>query len=230
MNLLQFETAIANETGLSATDEKQTIDDALNVAVQRVLEDTRCYVKKTDYTAFDGTSDDYTLDTGILDVVELFLTSSGTRYALARVSVQELIERRRVGAPGGSPTSYYAVTGANLIMFYPPPGASDTLSVYIIPVPTALSSPTDDPSTNALGGVPSILHEAIFFYACSRCASYDDDQTSAQGQRYRDWYDKEIVRYHKILREKGGSRNARAIVNEKRRKREFHTNDIYPGR
>jgi len=229
VNLLQFETAVANETGLSATDEKTTIDDALNVAVQRVLEDTHCYVKKTDYTGFDGVSGDYTLDAAILDIVELYLTSSSaTRYALARVSVSELIERRRVSVASGSPTSFYAVTGDNLMMFWPGPGTGDTLSVYSVPVPTALSVATDDPSTNANGGVPQILHEAIFFYACSRCASYDDDQTSAQGQRYSDWYDKEITRYHKILREKGGDRNARAIVNEKRRRRAFHTNDIYP--
>lgn len=229
MNLLQLETAVSNETGLSATDEKQVIDDALNVAVQRVLEDTHCYVVETDYTAFDGTSTDYDLDASILDVVEMFLTSSGTRYALTRVSVQDMIERRRVGLPGGSPVSFYATTGANKIMFWPPPGVSDTLSIYNVPLPTALAAPTDDPSNATTGGVPQILHEAIFLYACSRCASYDDDQTSAQGQRYRDWYDKEIVRYHKIIRGKGGSRNARAVVNDKRRRRRFHANDVYPG-
>lgn len=226
--LLQLETQVSNETGLHVVDEKQTIDDALIVAVQRVLEDTHCFVVKTDYTGFDGSSVDYTLDAAILDVVELYLTSGGTRYALTRVSVQELIDKRRVGLPGGSPVSFYAVTGANLIMFWPPPGTGDTLSVYGVPVPAPLANPTDDPSTSTYGGVPSILHEAIFFYACSRCASYDDDQTSAQGQRYRDWYDKELVRYHKIIRQKGGSRNARAVVNDKRKHRPFHDNSVYP--
>jgi hypothetical protein len=231
VNLLQFEVAVSNETGLSATDEKQEIDDALNVAVQRVLEDTHCFVKRVDYTGFDGTSVDYTLDSTILEIEEIYLTSGGTRYALERVSVPGLIEKRRVGLPGGSPTSHYAVTGANLMMFWPAPGANDTLTVYEVPTPTALSGPTDDPSSTSptnFGGIPQILHEAIFFYACSRAASYDDDQTSAQGQRYRDWYDKEIVRYRTILRKKGGDRNARAVVNDKRRRRPFHTNDVYP--
>ncbi len=227
---MQFETAVANEIGLSPVDEKQTIDDAINVAVQRVLEDTHCYVVKTNYTGFDGTSDDWTLDSAILVVKDLYLTSSaGTRYDLTRVSVEELNERRRVSLSAGSPTMFFAETGANLLMLWPAPGSGDTLTVYNVPTPTALSGPTDDPSTNSFGGVPQILHEAIFYHACRKGASYDDDQTSAQGQRYSDWYDKEIVRYHKIIREKGGSRNARAIVNEKRRRRAFHDNSVYPG-
>lgn len=229
MNLLQLETAVANETGLSATDEKTTLDDAINVAVQRVLEDTHCYVKKIDYTGFDGINGDYTLDSTILEIEDLYLTSSaGTRYALIRVSIQELNERRRVSLAAGSPTTHFAETGANLFMFWPAPGTGDTLTLYHIPSPAALSGPTDDPSTASLGGIPQILHRAIFYFACSEAASYDDDQTSAQGQRYRDWYDKEITRYKKILRKKGGDRNARAVVNEKRRRRQYHTNDIYP--
>ena len=64
MNLAQFETACGNELGLNTTAEKTTIDDAINAGVLRVLEDTHCYVKKTDFTGFDGTSVDYTMDSG----------------------------------------------------------------------------------------------------------------------------------------------------------------------
>lgn len=229
MNLSQFETAVANELGLSTTNEKTTIDDAINQAVQRVLEDTHCYVKETDYTGWDGTSLNYTLDAAILDIVEVQLTSTGVTYPLERLSIIDILERRRTGQPSGSPTRFYAVSGANLLLFYPAPGANDTLVTYYVPVPTALSAGTDDPSTTTLGGVPTILHEAIFLYACSKLASYDDDQTSSQGQRYRDWYKEEITRYREILRKRGGTRNARAVVNEKRRRRVFHDNSIYPG-
>jgi hypothetical protein len=228
MNLSQFETAVAAELGLSTTDEKTVIDDAVNQAVQRVLEDTHCYVKETDYSGWDGTSQNYTLDATILDIVEVQLTSTGVTYPLERLSIIDLLERRRTGQTSGSPTRYYAVSGGNLLMFYPAPGTGDTLVVYHVPIPTAMSGATDDPSTNTFGGVPQILHEAVFFYACSRLASYDDDQTSAQGQRYRDWYKEEITRYREILRKRGGTRNARAVVNDKRRRLARHTNDIYP--
>ena len=228
MNLSQFETACGNELGLNTTSEKTTIDDAINAGVLRVLEDTHCYVKKTDFTGFDGTSVDYTMDSTIMEIVELQLTSVGTVYALERLSAIDLLERRRVGQPTGSPTQFYAVTGANLIMFYPAPGSSDTLSIYNVPIPTALSASGDDPSSVSLGGIPSMLHKAILYFAYSELASYDDDQTSAQGQRYRDWYDKEITRYRDILRKRGGSRNARAVVNAKRRRKPFHDNSVYP--
>jgi len=228
VNLLQLETAVAGELGLDVVNEKTTIDIALNRAVQRVLEDTHCYVKEIDYTGWDGTSQNYTLDAAILEIVEVQITSTGVVYPLERLSIIDLLERRRTGQPSGSPTRFYAVSGANLLMFYPAPGSTDTLTTYVVPLPTALASSTDDPSTTTFGGVPEILHEAIFLYACKKLGSYDDDQTSAQGQRYQDWYDKEITRYREILRKRGGTRNARAVVNDKRRRRLFHDNSVYP--
>lgn len=209
--------------------EKTVIDQAINRAVQRVLEDTHCYVQKTDYTGWDGTSTDYTLDPAILDIHEMYVSSAGTIYSLERLSLTNILEKRRTGQPSGSPVQFFCVNGGNLLLFYPTIGANDTLTVYYVPIPTALAADTDDPSTTTFGGIPEILHEGIFLYACSKLASYDDDQTSAQGQRYRDLYDLEITRYHKILRERGGTRNARAVVNEKRRRRVFHDNSVYPG-
>ena len=235
MNFGQLRTAVAAEVGLAATsdgtgNEQTQVDDAINRAVQRVLEDTRCYVVRTDFSSFDGTDDDWDLsNSGILDVVELYLTSSGgTRYTLERVSVTDIIEKRRTGVPSNSPVSAYAVSGLNLIMFWPPPSSTDVLSVYNVPTPTALASAGDDPSLTAFAGIPEILHEAIFLYACARAASYDDDQSSAQGQRYLTLYTAEIARYQKIERRRGGARNARARVNEKRIRRPFHDNSVYP--
>ena len=34
----------------------------------------------------------------------------------------------------------------------------------------------------------------------------------------------------KMLRRRGGNRNARAVPNDVKRRRTFHTNDIYPNR
>jgi hypothetical protein len=228
VNLTQLETACANELGLSVANEKTTIDDAINVSVQRVLEDTHCYVKQTQYTGWDGTSQDYTLDAAILEIVEVQISSSGVTHPLDRLSIIDLLERRRTGQAAGSPTRVYAVSGANLLMFYPAPGTGDTLTTTWCPSPRRCPAPPTIPSSTTFGGIPSILHRAIFYFACSELASYDDDQTSAQGQRYRDWYDKEITRYRTILRKRGGTRNARAVVNDKRRRRISHDPSTYP--
>jgi hypothetical protein len=228
VNLSQFETALGNELGLDTTNEKTTIDDAINRAVQRVVEENHCYVKEIDYSGWDGTSVNYTLDSAILEILEVTLTSTGIVYPLERLSIEDMLERRRTGQQTGSPTRFYSVQGANLLMFYPAPGTGDTLTTYVVPLPTALANPTDDPSSTSFAGVPEVLHEAIFLYAASKLASYDDDQSSAQGQRYRDWYNEELTRYKTILRKRGGTRNARAVVNDKRRRRLYHDNSIYP--
>lgn len=193
--------------------------------MQRVLEDTHCYVTSATLTSFDGTSADFTLDATILEIVDLWF--SGGLEPPERLSIPDLDRRRIVAAPSSTPT-YYSLAGANLLMFYPTPPASATLNLYYVPIPTALSGPTDDPSSTTYGGVPAILHEAIFYHACRRAASYDDDQSSAQGQRYSDWYDKEITRYKDIIRKRGGDRNARAVVNDRRRRGRYHDNSVYP--
>lgn len=205
----------------------------MNEGVIKVLEDTHCYVKSQSFTAlsavpFDGTTTDFTFDSGILEIVDAYFTSSGVNYRLDRVSVNELIERKRVSVPSGTPTMYVAVNGENMLQFWPAPGSGDSLMVWFVPIPTALSASSDDPSVNANGGVPKYMHKAIEYWACAEAADYDDDQSSAQGQRYRDDYNLEIVRYRKHMRRRGGNRNQRARVNETRRPRPYHTNDIWP--
>lgn len=233
MNLSQFRTALSNELGLdnNANTEQSIIDDAVNNAVQKVLEDTHCFVEEVDYSGgFDGTSGDYTLDTAILAVIDMYLTTQGANYHLERLTFQDLIERRRIASPSGSPTMYYAIQGDNLISFHPAPGTGDVLKMYQVPVPTALALTGDDPSNTSLAGIPSLLHRAIFYWAARELASYDDDATSQQGILYDQKYQAEVTRYKKMLRKMGGNRNARAVVNDVKRRRTFHTNDIYPNR
>ena len=194
----------------------------------RVLQDTECYIKETEYSGFDGSSTDYTMDSAILEVKDMFLISGTVNYRLERVSLDELIERKRMSTPVGSPTMYFAVNGENMLQLWPAPGTGDQLLVYYTPIPTALSATADDPSNTTYGGVPAYFHLAILYWACSRAGSYDDDASSAQGQRYLQLYQEEIARARKHMRKRGGNRNERAVPNDVKRRRAFHTNDIYP--
>lgn len=230
MNLTEFRTAVANELGLSVTDEVQTIDDALNYAVKTVLEDTHCYVIPGDIAlTFNGVNWNFTWDAAILDVHDLFFTAAdGTQDPLERVSLAEINRMRGVGNPGG-PVRFYNVEGWNLLMFFPAPGASDVLTIFFVPVPTPMTSGTHDPSNVTYGGVPEVLHRGIFYRALADLASYDDDQSSSQGQRYREWYKDELTRYRTIIRKRGGNRNARARVNDGGTRRRYnHDNSRYP--
>lgn len=193
-----------------------------------MLEDTECYIQETQYTGFDGSSTDYTIDSGILEVKDMYLISQSINYRLERVTLDELIERKRMSTPVGQPTMFFAVNGENMLQLWPAPGTADQLMVYYVPVPTALSATGDDPSTTSLGGIPSYFHLAIIYWACARAGSYDDDASSAQGQRYVQLYQEEITRARKHMRKRGGNRNERAIPNDVKRRRAFHDNSIYP--
>jgi len=242
MMLGDLRTAVAAELGLDAAadgtgSECPLVDNWINEGVTRVLMDTGCYVTAESLTvssltavsSLSGAIVDYTIPTEALEIVDLFLASGGTNYRLDRVAVPDLIERRRMSVPSNTPSQVYALAGANLLMFWPPPSTTDVLEMYYVPVPTAMSASTHDPSVATYGGIPKQLHYAIEFWAESRGASYDDDQSSAQGARYQQNYKDELTRYKKFLRERGGIRNQRAVVNDKRRKRAFHDNSVYPG-
>lgn len=232
---------VGHELGVdSAADgsgtEQTDVDNWIQLALERVLMDTGCYVTSESFSvsslsavsSLSGAVTDYLMPAEVLEIVGLYIQSAGTNYRLERVSVPDVIEQRRISAPLNSPTQVFALAGADLLMFWPFPSSTDTIELYYIPVPAALSASGDDPATASKGGIPTQLHRAIFYWACAEGASYDDDQTSAQGQRYRDDYDKEITRYHKFLRLRGGKRNARAVVNSGRNNRRYHDNSIYP--
>lgn len=241
MDLADLRSGVAGKIGLdnNAATEQPYIDKWVNQARDRVLMDTGCYVTAeslavsslTQVSSLSGAIVDYTIPTEALEIVDLYIVSSASsipNVAVDRVSVPDLIEKRRISLPTGSPSQFYALGGANLLMFWPLPASTDVIELYYIPVPTDLSSDTHDPSTTTYGGIPKQLHKAIEFWACAEAADEDDDQSSAQGERYRQLYMAELTRYHKFLRKRGGIRNQRAVVNDTRRRpRRFHSNDVY---
>jgi hypothetical protein len=227
VNLGEFRTALENELGLDDSSETDVIDRAVNLGVLRVLRDTKPYVKKTTYTGFDGTSYDYTIDSAILLVEGIHFSTDNT--PLIRLSPTELLEQQLLNANiAGVSSRYYATAGDNLLMFDAPPSTSDSLVILYVPVPTVLSATGDDPSNVTYGGISTNLHQAIFLWAAAECASYDDDQSSSQGMRYRQQYADEIATYLNQIRQKGGL-NARAVARGQRYLlRRRANNSVYP--
>lgn len=215
--LTQFRAAVANKIGLDNTvsGDQGDIDRWVNEGVIRVLMDTQCYV--TAVTVTPGANQDYTLATTVLDILDMYTTSSGSVTSLDRKTLAEINQMRR-GSSSTGPARYYALVGANALAFYPTPGAADTVTMYQITRPTALSNGSDDPSATANGGIPTEYHKAIEYWACAEAADQDDDQSSGQGQRYRDWYQQELNRVRKLARRKGGHRLAPAVANPRGRR------------
>lgn len=213
-SLTDLRHEVGTELGLdyaNTGDDQTKIDRWLNRAVRKVLRDTRCYVTSTMVTP--GATADYTLTTSVLDVDEIFFTASAQDYSLERVSAYDLRRRRRIGTPGSSgPARYYAFRGNNLVMFYPTPGATDTLTLYYVPAPTAMSSGANDSATTTYGGIPDDYARLIELWALVHLASYDDDQSSGQGQRYLELYRAGVSEARRELVRKGGHRLGRATV------------------
>lgn len=186
------------------------IDGWVNEGVTDFLLRTRLKVSPATMTLTSG-EDDYTLPTGILQIIDLYTTSGGNSYRLERVTPFEILELRRASGSTDSPARRYAVAGSNLLMVYPTPDAADTVTLYYVPRPATLSSGSDTPSE-----IPSEFHKAIELFALAEAADYDDDQTSAQGQRYRDEYEKWVQRARRAVTLKGGSRLAPTQVGRRR--------------
>lgn len=171
--------------------------------------DTACYVASATLTP-GATGSDYVLDASVLEIVEIYSSSSSVSYGMERLSVGELLQlRRNSGVAASSPTLYYALAGHNMLMFYPGPSTSDTFTIYYVPVPTALSASADDPSSSTFGGIPKEFHKAIEYRACFEAADVEDMQGA---EKYLQLYELQVKKIRRTLRRKGGSLMPRARV------------------
>jgi hypothetical protein len=211
--LATFRSSIANRLGLdnSVSGDQGFIDGWVNDGINQLLMDTGCY--QTSQVITPGASADYVLGTNVLEIIDLAPTVTGFSYGMERLSVGELLQlRRNAGVASASPTLYYALAGNNTLLFYPTPAAADTFTMYYVPVPTALSVSSDDPSTASLGGIPVAFHKAIEFYACSEAADANDDASSQEGAKYFQLYQDQVKKIRRTLRRRGGSLMPRARV------------------
>src|SRR3990167_2886997 len=204
--LAQFRTRISAKIGLDNTAssaDQSLVDSWVNEGVIDVLRETQCNVA----------------------TATLSVSSSSTDSEMEQLSVPDLLRLRRNGSSDSSPSSYFALAGGDLLLFYPAPAASDTFTIYYVPKPTALSVSSDDPSTESLGGVRTEFHKAIELYALAEAADYDDDGSSAQGQRYRERYAEELAKTRRTLNRLGSYKQPPAVLPTQRRRRPRRYND-----
>ena len=168
--LAQFRTRIAAKTALSNTTaaDQGMIDDLVNMAYEDVVRRTSCKVGTTTISLSASTGD-YTIPTSYLHIMEVYTTTSGQSYSMQRTTAEDII-RRRIGVSTGfssSPARYYATQGIDLLLVWPTPSAADSLSVYYVARPTALSASADLPSA-----IPAEFHQLIEYKACAEAADY----------------------------------------------------------
>lgn len=224
--LAQFRTRISQKIGLdnsAASTEQVLVDSWVNEGILDLLMETQVYVTEASATLTAGAGD-YLLDSNILEIKDVFCTSQAVNYILDHVSPDEIIQRRSATNIPTGPARLYAVNGANNLMIYPSPQTGDSLTFWYVPRPTALANPGDDPSSAALGGIPTEWHKAIELYALWQAGDYADDDTSQQGERYRTAYEAWLKRVKKERSYKGGRRLG--AITPGRRRRPFAPHDL----
>lgn len=174
------------DSGNPATGAGPRLLGFANDAVIDMLLRTHVYVTTATMTMTAGQGD-YTLDSGVLAIDDIYLTSQGSNYRVRRLSSTDLINLRLFSV-SSSPIQMYAMSGANLFMVYPTPLIADTLTIYYAPRPTALANPTDDPSTTGLGGIPAEYHYGLELCMQWKAADAFDDESSQNGETYRRAY------------------------------------------
>lgn len=200
--LAQYRTRIAAKIGTDTTAaglDETLIDAWVNEGATDFLLRTRCKVESGTTTLAAGQYD-FTIDTDILLIQDCYLSGTTQNYPMTQVTVHELLAMRQSLVNTAIGPLYYAVAGSNLFMVHPTPTAASTITIYYVPRPVTLSSGSASPDE-----IPAEFHKAVEFYALAEMADYDDDASSAQGERYRQEYEKWV-----------GKARARILVNGER--------------
>lgn len=211
---------------INVTDQATELGEFANEAVRDVLLRTGVKVA-TGTITLTANQGDYTLDDEVLAIKHAYLDGATSDYLLTQISTAELIERRVYATTGSSDGPwYYALEGTDLFRVSPTPSAAATINITYVPKPTEMSSDAHDPSAVLYGGIPVEFHPVLIDFMCWKAASYDDDASSGQGERYRGYYEEGLKRIRRYVNGKGGVKLPPARVGRRRRLRDVPSRDI----
>lgn len=215
MNLLSYRTRVARAIGMSLSDSTDTslIDGWVNEGVVQFLRETKAN-QKTAVLAVTGGSGDYTLDTDILSLTDLYYEPANAvqNVMLEPVDSREIRRMRLSQSTADVSPRYYALQGAHLIMLYPNPGSSsDKLHLIYTPRPAGLAATGDSPSDPARGNIPEEYHQVIEAYAKWKAAEAEDHRPSEYGLNFQAEYERSISKVRADLNRKSGVFLGRAI-------------------
>lgn len=186
---------------LDSTNDLQKAKDWINRVYRETCVETEA-LQTFATMALTASQNIYTLDTSIGRIKQMYVTPVGSTasYPLEPVSIEEMITLN-AGTAASNPNTggpnRYAVFGINDIQFYPTPTSADTVTIYYVKFPTALSAGTDVPA------IPEpYATECLVNGACYHAAIFAGDP---QAQAYRQDYETAKARLRGHLRRFQGS-------------------------
>lgn len=145
-----IQTAVIVKARLDSTLDLQKTKDWINQVYAQVCVETEANVSQDTMALTAGTAS-YSLPAGIARIKQMILTPVGstqTQPPLTRTTLDEIITRRQSGGnvqTSGCYVTHYAVVGLNQLEVWPTPAAADVITLWLVALPTALSSGTDVP-------------------------------------------------------------------------------------
>jgi hypothetical protein len=208
VNLQTFRSRVAFAVGATTADstELTLIDGWINEGVVQFLKDTKVW-QKTAVLGVTAGSGDYTLDTDILALTDLwFEPADGVQdVILEPVDSREILRMRRQESAADVGPRYYALQGAHLLMFHPSPqSSSDLLHLIYTPRPSALSATGDAPSTESKGNIPEEFHPTIEAYAKWKAGQAFEHRPSEYGLNWQAEYERGVAMVRSNLNRKAG--------------------------
>jgi len=134
---------------LDSTNDLQKAKDWINQVYADVAAETEF---EQDYAtmALAIGSKVYTLDAAVLRIKQMYVTPAGQEQSrpLEPVSLEQILEWSASNGATSANTggvTHYALLGGRKIHVYPTPSAADTVTIYYVKLPTALSAAGDVP-------------------------------------------------------------------------------------
>jgi hypothetical protein len=198
---VDIQNAVINKLRLDSTNDLSKVKDWVNQVYAQAVEETEANVTLATMS-LTANSYSYTLPSGILRIKSMVVTPVGsTVSAPLQSTTLDYILRRRQSAGGatalGGYVSHYALLGLNDFEVYPTPASADSLTIYYVAAPTALSADAD------VTIFPEPFATKILEYGASaEGADFKGDPSESE---YRALYDQWIMKLRShMTRKRGG--------------------------
>jgi hypothetical protein len=218
----QLCTYVAQVSGMSSaagSDDRALMDQWVNDAMVEVFLETSCVITQVTVGLTAGV-DEYSLDTGILRVLEYAQLASSPSSTLTVTTAEDLLQRRFTNQNGT--VRRYAVMGGNVLLVSPAPAAADDIEFWAVPYPDTVATTTDIHST----GLPLYARRAIQCFMLWKAAEGNDDL--AKAQYWEQQFRVECGRIRKRGRDLGGRKLAPSRIGYPDTWRVPSRNDTYP--
>ena len=191
------------KTRLDAANDTTKVHDWINQVYAQACVETEARVLSTTATLTSGTAS-YSLSTlasAVVRIKEMYVTPvGGTQSSPINQTTLDYILRRRQGG-GGTTVSvgyvtHYALSGLDNLELYPTPQSADTLTIWYVAQPTALSANGDVPI------LPEPYASKVLEYGA--LAEAADSKGDPSEQEYRQLFQKWMMDFRTHLTRRAG--------------------------